>query len=59
MKPFIRGVIALEDIAKGKVILRDVPLAAAIYGDETQQIPFGFEPGLQHAHSQDKNNYAF
>ena len=31
-----RGVIALEDIPKGKVIFRDIPLAGAIYGDETQ-----------------------
>ena len=31
-----RGVVAIEDIPKGKVVFRDIPLTGAIYGDETQ-----------------------
>lgn len=46
-----RGIIALSDIEPGKVLLRDVPLAGAIYGDETMAIPFGFQPGVKNTHS--------
>ena len=32
-----RGVVALKDIKKGTVILKDSPLCAAIFGDEIQE----------------------
>ena len=32
-----RGVIALKDIKQGTVILKDSPLCAAIFGEETQE----------------------
>lgn len=32
-----RGVVALKDIKKGTVILKDSPLCAAIFGEEIQE----------------------